>query len=63
MSVLENKILKKMFDSRRYEHDFLGNSERKRSHGKPKIRREDNIISHLKEVGYEDEWKALVQLG
>jgi hypothetical protein len=39
---------------------FIGNPEGKISLARPTSRWEDNIKVSLREVGYEDQWRALV---
>ena len=48
-----------MGDGRRAHKLFLGKPKVMHPCDRPKIRREDNIIWDLREVDYEDEWKAL----
>ena len=40
---------------------FVGRSEVKRSLGRPRLRKEDNIKMNLKETGW-DEWTGLIWL-
>ena len=42
---------------------FLGKPEGTRPCGRPKVRREGNIIKDLKEVDYEGDWKTLLRIG
>ena len=48
----------RMGDGRRARKILIGKPEGTRPRGRPKIRWEDNIISDLKEVDYEGDWKT-----
>ena len=50
-----------MEDGRRASKILIGIPERTHPYGRPKIRREDNIVMNLKEVDYEGDWKTLAQ--